>query len=88
MPMIAFAALIIVSHLPNAWATVKQRILQAVNGRRHRRRNAPQHHLHNRTVVVIVTDDWPDRVPVTNAEMDVFGAWFGDLFDEMFRPCR
>jgi hypothetical protein len=35
-----------------------------------------------------VTDDWPDRVPVTNAELDVFEAWFGDLFDEMFGPCR
>jgi hypothetical protein len=35
-----------------------------------------------------VIDDWPDRVPVTNAELDVFEAWFGDLFDEMFGPCR
>ena len=35
-----------------------------------------------------VTDDWPDRVPVTNAELDVFEAWFGDLFDEMVGPRR
>ena len=35
-----------------------------------------------------VTDDWPDRVPVTQAEVDVFEAWFGDVFDEMFGPCR
>ncbi len=35
-----------------------------------------------------VTDDWPDRVPVTNAELAVFEAWFGDLFDEMFGPSR
>jgi hypothetical protein len=35
-----------------------------------------------------VTDDWPDRVPVTEAEVDVFEAWFGDLFDELFGPCR
>lgn len=34
-----------------------------------------------------VTDDWPDRVPVTAAEVDVFEAWFGDLFDEIFGPC-
>ena len=27
-----------------------------------------------------VTDDWPEHVPVTDAEMDVFEAWFGDLF--------
>jgi len=35
-----------------------------------------------------VTDDWPERVPVTDAEVDVFEAWFGDLFDELFGPCR
>jgi hypothetical protein len=31
-----------------------------------------------------VTDDWPDDVPVTEAEIAVFEAWFGDLFDELF----
>jgi hypothetical protein len=36
----------------------------------------------------IVTDDWPDDVPVTEAEIDVFERWFGDLFDEFFGPCR
>ena len=35
-----------------------------------------------------VTDDWPDPVPITDAEFDVFEAWFGDLFDELFGPCR
>ena len=35
-----------------------------------------------------ITDDWPVRVPVTNAELGVFEAWFGDLFDEFFGPCR
>ncbi len=35
-----------------------------------------------------VTDDWPERVPVAQAEVDVFEAWFGDLFDEMFGTCR
>ena len=34
-----------------------------------------------------VTDDWPKRVPVSQTEVDVFEAWFGDLFDEMFGPC-
>lgn len=33
---------------------------------------------------VVVTDDWPEDVPVTVAEIDVFEAWFGDLFDELF----
>jgi hypothetical protein len=31
-----------------------------------------------------VTDDWPKDVLVTEAEIDVFAAWFGDLFDELF----
>lgn len=34
-----------------------------------------------------VTDDWPSQVPVTPAEVDIFEAWFGDVFDEMFEPC-
>lgn len=33
-----------------------------------------------------ITDDWPERVPVTDAEVDVFEAWFGDLFDDLFGP--
>jgi hypothetical protein len=35
-----------------------------------------------------VTDDWPDRVPVTQVEVDVFEAWFGDVFDELLGPCQ
>ena len=35
-----------------------------------------------------VLDDWPARVPVTDAELDVFEAWFGDVFDELFGPSR
>ncbi|MFG1277152.1 hypothetical protein [Xanthobacter autotrophicus] len=31
-----------------------------------------------------VSDDWPDRVPVTEAEIDLFEAWFGDILDELF----
>lgn len=31
-----------------------------------------------------VTDDWPEEVPITEAEVEVFEAWFGDLFDERF----
>lgn len=31
-----------------------------------------------------VTDDWPDEVPVSEAEIEVFETWFGDLFDELF----
>ena len=36
------------------------------------------------SVTLAVTDDWPKDVPVTEAEIDVFEAWFGDLFDELF----
>ncbi len=28
----------------------------------------------------------PEDVPVTEAEIDVFEAWFGNLFDELFSP--
>jgi len=31
-----------------------------------------------------VTDDWPAEVPITEAEIEVFEAWFGDMFDELF----
>ncbi|WP_114229172.1 MULTISPECIES: hypothetical protein [Pseudomonadota] len=31
-----------------------------------------------------VSDDWPERVPVTEAEIDLFEAWFGDILDELF----
>lgn len=34
----------------------------------------------------VVTDDWPHPVPVTQAEVEVFEQWFGDLFDELFGP--
>lgn len=44
----------------------------------------PKHNLETWTL----TDDWPARVPVTDAEVDVFEAWFGGLFYELFGPCR
>lgn len=31
-----------------------------------------------------VIDDWPEKVPITEAEIQVFERWFGDVFDEMF----
>jgi hypothetical protein len=31
-----------------------------------------------------VIDDWPDEVPITEAEIEVFERWFADVFDEMF----
>ena len=35
-----------------------------------------------------VTDDWPEDVPVTPEEVDVFEAWFGDILEELFGPER
>ena len=42
----------------------------------------PKHDLSTWTV----TDDWPNPVPVTDAETDVFEQWLGDLFDDLFGP--
>jgi hypothetical protein len=44
----------------------------------------PKHDLSTWTV----TDDWPERVPVTEAEVEVFERWFADLFDGLFGPRR
>ena len=32
-----------------------------------------------------VTDDWPEYIPVTEAEIAVFEAWFGDILDELIQ---
>ena len=44
----------------------------------------PGRPIRNDPATWIVKDDWPEDVPVTDAEVDVFEAWFGDLFDELF----
>lgn len=33
-----------------------------------------------------VQDDWPDEVPVTEAEIDVFERYFGNTLDRLFGP--
>jgi hypothetical protein len=33
-----------------------------------------------------VIDDWPERVPVTEAEIDIFERYFGDVLDRLFSP--
>lgn len=42
----------------------------------------PKHDLSTWTVI----DDFPDPLPVTEAEVAVFERWFGDFFDELFAP--
>ena len=32
----------------------------------------------------VVTDDWPEHIPVSLAEVELFERWFGDVFDEFF----
>jgi len=44
-------------------------------------RHAP---LDNELAGWVVTDDWPERIPVSEAEVDLFERWFGDFFDELF----
>ena len=31
-----------------------------------------------------VIDDWPEDVPITEAEIQVFERWFADVFDDLF----
>lgn len=33
-----------------------------------------------------ITDDWPDIVPITEAEVRIIEAYFGDILDELFGP--
>ncbi len=33
---------------------------------------------------ILIVDDWPERIPVTEAELDVIEAHFGHLLDELF----
>ncbi|MDX0312496.1 hypothetical protein GOC54_15630 [Sinorhizobium meliloti] len=33
---------------------------------------------------ISVIDDWPEHIPVTEAEVDVFERYFGDVLDRLF----
>ena len=35
---------------------------------------------------ITITDDWPEIVPITEAEVRIIEAYFGDVFDELFGP--
>lgn len=37
---------------------------------------------------VTVVDDWPIDIPVTEAEVDVFERYFGDVLDQLFGISR
>jgi hypothetical protein len=48
----------------------------------HPRTHRPRRRARHDAVAWTVTDD--EEVPVAEAEIEVFEAWFGDLFDEPF----
>jgi hypothetical protein len=54
--------------------------LEALLGFRWKMGRPPKHNLK----VWTVTDDWPEPVPVTMAEVEVFEHFFANLFDELF----
>jgi hypothetical protein len=36
----------------------------------------------------LITDDLPDRIPITDVELDILEAHFADLLDELFGARR
>jgi hypothetical protein len=34
----------------------------------------------------VITDDWPERIRVTDIEIDLFEAHFGELLDDLLSP--
>jgi len=34
----------------------------------------------------VITDDWPEHIRVSDTEIDVFEAQFGDLLDDLLSP--
>ena len=48
------------------------------------RRRSPLRIVDVETLPVI--DDWPERVPITEAELEIFERYFGDVLDRLFGP--
>ena len=51
----------------------------------HRRARRPRRPMPDDRSTWTVTDDWPEEVPVTEAEIEVFEVWFGDLLSRAAR---
>lgn len=51
--------------------------------RRSRRRSSPPK---EDVTTWRVVDDWPEKVPITEAEIEVFEHYFADVFDRLFGP--
>lgn len=60
----------------SAWSTNPS---QAASSPKHRR---PKHDVSVWTVI----NDWPEKVPITEAEIEIFERYFGDVLDELFGP--
>ncbi|MDJ1157703.1 hypothetical protein QNA08_05595 [Chelatococcus sp. SYSU_G07232] len=52
--------------------------------KRQQRHDPPLHAIDIEKLPVI--DDWPERVPVTEAEIEIFERYFGDVLDRLFGP--
>lgn len=48
------------------------------------RRRSPLRIVDVETLPVI--DDWPERVPITETEIEIFERYFGDVLDRLFGP--
>lgn len=48
------------------------------------RRRSPLRIVDVETLPVI--DDWPEKVPITEAEIEIFERYFGDVLDRLFGP--
>lgn len=53
--------------------------LPAIGSQRERKRSSKEQRIH-------ITDDWPDVLPITEAEVRIIEAYFGDVLDELFGP--
>lgn len=40
----------------------------------------------DRELVICVQDDWPDVVPITEAELRIVESHLGDVLDDLFGP--
>lgn len=48
------------------------------------RRRSPLRIVDVETLPVI--DNWPEKVPITEAELEIFERYFGDVLDRLFGP--
>ena len=56
------------------------------DGARHRRAARSSHDDRLSAPGLTAIDDWPDRIPVTEAEVDAFERYFGEVLDRLFGP--